>query len=337
MKVLKIIFIVLLIGAVGVLGYFKYTDNKKIAEQLATIEERDYTINDLNSTVQMLQNDLDTARETVSVYMTTDETEIKAGHIFKRADVQLRKITKSDALNGLFITEENIDDYIGHIFKFKVDKGVPLMSSMFRTPDEFNQQILYCDLKPGLIPVGLRAGDKIQIRFNIVTGESFVVIANKEVLKIVDKIVQVAISEAEYNLINSMNADIAEYPDICWMELVRYYEDNDDQVAYYPVRKDMRTLVEVSPNVKDTTRVVNSGIRNYLDYTLIAASSYQDKELGALQMSDMQRKAEINSAYEKDLNEELEGIQSEETGETKPAKVEETQASTNSGIFSVGG
>ena len=37
------------------------------------------------------------------------------------------------------------------------------------------------------------------------------------------------------------------------------------------------------------------------------------------------------------LNEELEGIQADESGETKPAKVEETQASNSSGIFSIGG
>lgn len=332
MKVVKVILLVLLIGGLSAFSIVMFLNNKKLSEELVLTTD---TVTELDSKINQLTTELNDARSVVQVYKVGD-FDIRAGATLRMDMLNIANINGANYLD-CFITEEEINDYLGKKFKTLVTKDSILIKSMFREKSKYEEQIYQMDIVPPFFPVGLREGDYIDINIVIPPAHTFKVMSHREVSKITESVLTINVSPAEEVLMQQVYSDTSKsgtdyVKGVRWY-VTKYIEDDENQIAFYPVDNRMEPLVNLNPNINDKSRLINKNVRRYVDY-LLTLTTYNEKDYELSEAEAQyfnQKDANVQGAFEKDLADEL-GI----TDETKES--EEVADEGSSSLFSsIGG
>lgn len=124
------------------------------------------------------------------------------------------------------------------------------------------------------IPVGLQSGEYVDIRMAMPNGEIYNVMSHLYLEYVVDNTVMFKVSEEEWMIIDSALRDNAVYQNTTALFLVRYLDPGaDTSIAFYPVSTELATFLTFSPNINDTTRLINPSLRNHIDEVLTLYST----------------------------------------------------------------
>ena len=326
----KILLVILILGTVG-LGVGLFISRKNINELKQQATEYEAAILELSETNSELSAKLNQEVETIPIYMTADEN-ISSGTRLKIAMLKTVDVPKELAENKQFITEDDIQDFIGKEFKLNTDSGTILTKFMFREASQYNQSLYTYDIVPPFIPMDLKEGDFVSIRLRVPTTPGFTVLERKKVERIFEGVITIYVSEPELGLLTSMDDDCAQYGfvGVRWY-LLKYTEDNEEQIPLYFVRGDHKTSVELNPNIEDKSRLINTRVRQYIDY--VFNNLVKDAESKESNYKDMYNYGladynSVNTARDKMIKEE-----------EKPTEVPETTAAkednSSGGLFSL--
>ena len=282
MKVLKVAGVLILVLAVGVLGFFTFRykgDTKTLKEQN-----------------QNLQNKI------VSIQNTYQQTTIEQTAVYKY---------KNNIPTGAEITEDNVEMvYIAaatYTDAFVTDLGkLPAMASRpcyagsivnendlsydnYIVDKKFTRELTFTS-----VPLGLQAGDFIDIRMAMPNGETYTVLTHIKCEYVKSTTISIKVSEEEWILIDSMIHDNATYGSATLFYMVRYLDPGaDNSVAFYPISNELATFVAFNPNVKDTTRLINPSLRSHIDEVLTLYTTSQNESVANAYISGL--KAQFNA------------------------------------------
>ena len=262
-KVGVVISILLVTAGIGGTCYFGYKYNK-------TIKERDVLVQQNGE----LQSAIDAIGPVSDVW--TVKADVFAGKEIK-ADDLIKQTIPVSSINENYILDQN--QLVGKYYKVALKPGTSLTTDVVMA-DDLADTIYERDMTFGYIPLGLKEGDYVDVRIVLPKGEEFIVIEHKRVEDVVTdtNTVKVILTEAELARWTSALKDKAMYGKSgLGLYITKYVEPglHDDTVPYYPVRKDMESVVTLNPNITNKKECINAGIRDEIEKMLAAAEADQ--------------------------------------------------------------
>lgn len=277
MKVLKWILFILLLAGCGVLGFFvyKFNNEKKSleADKQALIMQMD----------QMQNSFQETKIETKTVYKfkanvpsgaEVTEKDVEAVEIASATytDAYLTDLTKLPALT------------MKNCVKGSIVETADLTYEAYVVDKKFTRELTFTNL-----PMGLRAGDYIDIRFALPNGETYNVLSHIKVEYMSGSTISIRVSEEEWMIIDAVMHDSMLYTGYTLLYMVRYLDPGaDSSIAFYPISTDLATFVQFSPNIKDPTRLINPTLRNHIDEVLTLYTTSQNSGVATAYISGLQ-------------------------------------------------
>lgn len=260
-KFIIILLFIITLGA-GVAGtWYFYDQNQNWIEQNAQLMAQ-------NSQVQAQLNAIGSMG---TVYQTS--TRVYSGKEIKDTDLIEVSIPIS-AMGESTITDKSL--LVGQHYKVDIKPGTILTYDLLmsetadNTRKKFQRALNFTSL-----PVGIVENDYVDIRLMLPNGEEFVVFSHIQVKSINETTLLFDISEEDNVIINSMIQDASNYAGYCVFYLMKYLEPgyDTDTVAFYPVQHEMENFVRWNPNIDDTTRCINSELRDHIDKVLLMYTS----------------------------------------------------------------
>jgi len=259
---MKKVIIVLLVLAVCGLGYGTFHYYREY--NTATSEK---------SQLAMQNGELQLAIDAIGpiTEVWTVNTEVSAGSAVREEELVKQTIPVSSVTEEYVMEKENI---IGRYYKVDIAPGVSITKSLLME-DKMENITYERDMTFAYLPLGLKVGDYVDVRIVFPYGEEFIVFKHERVRQInkENNTIKLVLDEAGLMLWTSVLKDMALYNSKgMGVYLTKYIEPGitEEATAYYPVRKEMEGVVNLSPNISDKTRCVNSVLRVQMERMLTA-------------------------------------------------------------------
>lgn len=253
-KILFIFFVLLALAGIGGSVYF-YLQYKDASEERLTL---------LTENGQ-LQNKVEAIGPFTTVYTVKAKT--KPGQEIK-LDQLVQMSVPLSATNDTYILDPN--KIVGMQFKIEIMPKTPITTSLVMT-DDMEDTMYERDLVMDSIPIGLSVGDYIDLRVVLPYGEELVVIPHKRIYKLVDNVIELKLNPAELAKYTSLTRDQALYANKgLTVYITKYVEPGiqTDTHNTYPVRKDMESIVNADPNIKNKDACINTTFRDIIEERL---------------------------------------------------------------------
>lgn len=262
-KVLTIIlFIAVLTG--GIIGtvYF-WNQNKNSLEQVAQLTQQNAAV----------QAQIDAIGEMTSVYEVSRN--VYSGAEILESDLTEVSIPVS-TLADSSITD--MADLVGKYYRVNVAPGTILSKDMLM--DEEGEIYKFpIDMTLSSLPISTVVGDYLDIRMLLPNGEEYPVLTHKKVERLYETTVTFYATEEENMIYLSMLQDIGQHSGTCIFYATKFLEPgNNYTIAYYPVAHEMENAVLFNPNILDTTRCINTNLRNHIDEVLQRFSNSDNQQ-----------------------------------------------------------
>lgn len=266
-KVLLILLFVIFVGAgIGGTVYF-YMQNKNQIEQNTQLMAQNAQV----------QAQLDQIGQMTEVYEV--QGKVFGGNQIKQEDLVPVSIPVS-ACGDSSVTDMN--ELIGKYYKIDIKPGTILTKDMLMDEVSAEASRYTRDILLTAVPVTLMVGDYVDIRMMLPNGEDYIVVAHKRVELLYSNTITIKMSEEEQAIWNSAMIDLAVYGESgCILYLTRYLDPgvDTDAVATYPVQHDAENWVKFNPNIQDTTRCINTTLRDHIDEILFVYTSNKNENV----------------------------------------------------------
>jgi hypothetical protein len=251
-----IVGVVLLIVALGVTIFL-------VVHKIKTQRE---TIEDLTSTNEELQSKIDAFGGYVNIYVASED--IRHGSVFDAEKVTSIEVP-ANGINESYVTDLTTVENM--IYKLDVHANTPLVNDIFINED-ITSTLRYYDVVLDSYPVGVKAGDYIDIRFVTAEGCDYVVLAKKRLVRNDGDTLRLPLDEEEIHRYQSCLID--HYLDgASYLYSNIYVEPSMQKEAsvFYPVNTDILTLMKIDPNLsvvaynelKNSRQAFESTFRKY--------------------------------------------------------------------------
>ena len=303
MKALKIIGVILLFVAIGVLGFFLYKSNNN--NKLLELDKQSL-IGQMN---QMQNNFAQTKVETKTIYKYVRNIpsggEITVDDV---AAVEVAAVTYTDA----FLTDLSLLPALAmrNCAEGSIVETAFLTHEDYVVDKKFTRELAFENL-----PMGIMAGDYIDIRYALPNGETYNVLSHIKIEYMEGSTISIRVSEEEWMILDSVMHDATVYGSTTLLYMVRYLDPGaDSSIAFYPISTDLATFVQFSPNIKDTTRLINPSLRNHIDEVLTLYSSSQNLQVATAYITGLRTQFAAQVALS---NKYIADNTDQETGEVK--------------------
>lgn len=255
-KILLILAFVIVIGLGGFGTYHFYSENKNQIQQNQALAQQN----------SQIQAQLDAIGDLVTVYEVS--TKVYSGKEIVETDLVPVSVPASTCSTSS-ITD--ITNLVGKFYKVDIMPGTILSTDMLMEEKEETAKIYSRELTFDALPVSTLVGDYIDIRMILPNGEEYVVLSHEQIKGIYDTTITINVSEEENAILNSVFADLGSYRGFVLAYLTKYLKPgkDTDTVAFYPVQNDMENFILFNPNIKDTTRCINTTLRDHIDEVLL--------------------------------------------------------------------
>lgn len=260
-KVLLVILFIVILGAgIGGTVYF-YIQNKNQIEQNMQLTQQNASI----------QSQLDQIGQMTEVYEVYGK--VFGGNQIKQEDLMAVSIPVS-ACGDSSITD--MSELVGKFYKIDIKPGTILTRDMIMEQTDDTGLRYTRDILLDSVPVTLQVGDYVDFRIMLPNGEDYVVMSHKRVELLYETTVTVKVTEEEQTIWNSALIDLATYGQYgCVLYMTKYLEPgvDTDTIGTYPIQHDAENWVRFNPNIKDTTRCINTTLRDHIDEILFVYST----------------------------------------------------------------
>ena len=255
-KILLILAFVVVIGAGGFGTYHFYSENKNQIQQNQALAAQ-------NSQIQAELNSIGTL---VTVYEVS--TKVYSGRQIKESD--LIPVSVPMSTNGASSITD-ISQLIGKYYKVDINPGTILSADMIMAEKDETKKVYSREITLTSIPVSTIVGDYIDIRMILPNGEEYVVLSHERIERLYDTTITLHVSEEENAILNSVFGDLGSYNGFVLCYATKYLEPgkDTDTIAFYPVQHEMENFILYNPNIEDTTRCINTTLRDHIDEILL--------------------------------------------------------------------
>lgn len=225
-------------------------------------------LNDKDAKITELQNRVDEIGEFTGAYRLM--TNVKAGNECNDYDLEFIEVPVNDFSENMIVDEKMIT---GRYYKLDMAPGTILTTDMF-VDYELTDDMRYMDVVFDEIPIGLEAGDYIDVRISFPLGQDYIAITHKRVAEINGSTVKLIVSQKDFYYYESMKTDIATF-ESTKIYGAQYVEAGIQEAAvtYYPVRLEVMLTLLKDPNI-DTADFSNvMTIRQQLEEQLYNSAS----------------------------------------------------------------
>lgn len=287
MKIVKIVSISLLfLILMGCCGYL-FTKNMKLNKSYEAATQQ----------VTQLQAKLDAVGTFADVW--TVKTNVGMGGEIKDADLTLQTIPSSSVPTNVVTDKSTL---LGKYYRIGFGPGQTITSDLVMS-EEFTGAVYDRDVFLDSMPVGTQVGDYIDIRLVLPGGEEFVVFPHKRVNARYENATKLRFDESDLWLYTSMMADRALYKAVGLKIYATKYVDpgrDDKVVAYYPVRREVVDIMNISANLTDRQRadMWNESLRKSIDTKLKFYADDLNQDSGKLAAGVQDEEGRYSTAEE---------------------------------------
>lgn len=242
MKILKkwgILFVsIFFIIAIVIIALFS---KKSIDELKAAVAERDSQISTLESSI-------------------TEIGAMTTGYVLN-TDVRAGEIVSLDYFDQVTVPEKLILGLITDVsqleksyFRTSLQQGTVLTTEDINYTEVLDSE-RYMDLYLDQLPIGVQAGDIIDIRISFTYGEDFIALSGKKIEEINSGVLKVKLNENEIVVYNSLMLDRLLYSGT-QVYAVQYVDAGSQDVAeaFYPVNSMQSELLLENPNALELSK-----------------------------------------------------------------------------------
>ncbi len=216
-----------------------------------------------NSSIQKKYDEYVEAQEEKQMKVVVATQPIQSGNIITEDDVEIATVmvgmSKKDCYVKVSDLLEEDDEENGDTFnlemssKFDIPKGTIITKDMVQEDsDKIQDDTRLREYNSIVLPSDLKQGDIIDIRLSFSSGQDYIVLSKKKVLKTDETTVWFNMSEAEMLILNSAMVE-------AWtiqgskLYAVKYAEAGIQKSAIvtYQPRAEVTTLIESNPNIVD--------------------------------------------------------------------------------------
>ena len=255
-KILVIVLIVAIAGAGGFGTFHFYRANKNQIQQNQMLMAQNASV----------QAQLDQIGALTTVYEVMSKTH--SGNPIKETDLVEVSVPVSTLSEASITNKSNL---IGHYYRVDVNPGTIISADMLMDESNDEKPKFNREITVTALPVSTVAGDYIDLRFILPTGEEYIVFSHKQIKRLYDNTITLFLSEEENAILNSVFADLGNYQGLVACYITKYLEpgNDTDTVAFYPVQHEMENFIRFNPNIDDTTRCINERLRDHIDEVLL--------------------------------------------------------------------
>lgn len=242
--------------------------------------------------ISTLETSLNNIGPLVTGYVVTRD--VRAGELIEEDDILETDIPQKLSDN----IQTSIDDILGAYYRTSLSDGTVLTKEDVVVDPIDNTEREY-DLVIDEWPIGLKSGDKVDVRIAFSFGEDFVAMSNKQVIEINSGIPKVYVTESDITAYNSMLLDKALYAG-AKIYAVKYKDPGSQAVAevFYPINKNIAELTTMNPNMLEMVKEQMKLQRNKLDANIGGTISEKDeRELERLNQNIEQIRNSNNRTY----------------------------------------
>ncbi len=251
-------------------------------------------------TAARMAAELDGLKTAVSEYESAQTaayivvSDVKAGNYVQMADV-MKVCVPQDILPQNAVTDEA--ELSNMLYRTDLSANTCLTADLL-TDMVLSDDMRELDVVMTEVPIGLAAGDYIDVRIAYPMGQDFIALPHKKVVAINGNVVKLIVEEVDFYANESMKADYGAYQAVR-IYGAKYVEAGiqNAAAAYYPVSADILKIEILDPNI-DTGDFSNTlKRRRELEEQLIAADLVEKND-----------KVTANKERLKDLYEEAERV-----------------------------
>lgn len=205
----------------------------------------------LTSQIATLNADLDAIGPIVSCYTVQSPT-FPGQEITE--DLLVEQSIPSSFTNESFASMEDI---AGLYSKVAITPGTPITKDMVMSEPVIDS-LREVDITGNRWPIGLKAGDYVDLRITYPRGEDFIVLSHKRVMSITDQTLKVHMTEEEQTLYQAALVDFYLSRDYgSDIYLTKYVEPGiqDSASVFYSVPTNIATVCKQNPNIIDIAQV----------------------------------------------------------------------------------
>lgn len=257
-KVLKVLLILIILGGLGTGGFFGYKYYKTTQQTIADYEAQ---VAEDSSEIMRLNARLSEVDATTTVY--TLNLPHKETYTITDLDLVETSMPTSEC-SDVTITDKA--DLIGKRLRIDTYPGTILTKDLLMDITEVSNAVFEQAYTFDALPIDLKPGDYIDIRFLMPNGEECVVLPHKYIKQRIDNTLIMDITNEENQLTISMYHDLGTYSGYCLAYCTKYLHPGDDEsIAMYPVLAELEDYVKFNGDILDTTRCINSTYRAHID------------------------------------------------------------------------
>lgn len=277
MKKILIVLLFLAVAGAGIGGtlYFK--------GQVKTQTEQNNVLISQNAQVQAQLNAIGSMTTVYQVNLNTF-----SGQQVKDSDLIAVSIPMS-AVSGSTVT--NKAQVVGLRYKTEISKGTILSADMLMDDTEYLNDTKYPrTISFTSLPKELMVGDFVDIRLLLPNGEEYVVMSKVLIQDVKGTTITINVSEEEHFILNAMMQDAGNYEGFCLFYMVKYLEPgmDDATIAFYPVQHEMENFVKFNPNIADSTRCINTTLRDHIDEVFILFTNSDNEDIAKTFIKSME-------------------------------------------------
>lgn len=205
-------------------------------------------VGELNGQVMSLESSLNDIGPLVTGYVTT--ANVRAGEEITEDKIMAVSVPEKLSLE----VYTSPDEILGRYFK------IALKESTVITKEDVIEEKLdntwrYYDMVLDETPIGIVAGDYIDIRISFPFGEDFIAISHKKVEEINSGILKLVVNEYDLMAYNSMLLDKALYSG-AKIYAIKYIDGGAQAGAekFYPVQQNLSLISKLDPNILEEVK-----------------------------------------------------------------------------------
>lgn len=270
-------------------------------------------INEANANIETLNATINNIGQCAEVY--TVSKKVLCGAEIKAEDLTTVMLPSS-MISECWVTDPS--SIIGMYYKVDVEKGTPLTYDLCMS-DQIDDTTRERDICFDYMPVGLHAGDYVDICLQLPYGEPYIVISKIRIQQVNDSTVKVLLTEEEWNIYQSALVDYYLHSmDGSSIYISKYVEPGVQEAAipFYAVRDNVKAIMALNPNIIDlASEALNESLRDSIDKALDAVDVNSGKN------NDTEKAAllEGRSAYQDNVNADYSTVKSEEEAAAQEA------------------
>ncbi|WP_027088406.1 SAF domain-containing protein [Cohnella panacarvi] len=188
-----------------------------------------------------------------------------SGKQIQYEDLESREIPESLLVPSLVLEPETV---VGKYYRVSLQSGTPLsMDLVMEQPvDDTTREY---DVVAGVMPIGLRVGDYVDLRIVYPLGEDYIVLPHKRVQAINEKTVKMLLNEREIHFYQAALIDyFLNTEKGATLYMTKYLEPGIQKPAsqFYAIPKNIEAIMLADPNItKKLNGEINDPIRSMID------------------------------------------------------------------------